>query len=161
VTPPADPFAERHGWKLLRAGAFAEALDALEAEVARLAVERPNDYVSHPKVKLLARIRDLILEEIPRDPNSHIYGLGNTMGVAHRHWRRAKFLQRFRLFFRFDSASHVIIYAWVNDENTLRRAGSRTDPYAVFMRRLDDGDPPDRWEDLLENARNAPQKSER
>ena len=30
---------------------------------------------------------------------------------------------RFRLFFRFDSASKVIIYAWVNDENTLRKVG--------------------------------------
>lgn len=153
MTPPDIPFAERHGWKLYRAGAFAATFDALEADVTRLAAERPEDYASHPKSKLLARIRDLIFEEIPRDPNAHVYGLGNTLGDAHRHWRRAKFLQRFRLFFRFDSASRIIIYAWVNDETTLRKAGSRTDPYAVFTRRLDDGNPPDRWEDLLADAR--------
>jgi len=153
LTSPENPFAERHGWKLYRAGAFAEAFDRLEADVARLAAQRPDDHVSHPKAKLLARIRDLIFEEIPRDPNAHHYGLGNTLGPAHRHWRRAKFLQRFRLFFRFDSASGIIIYAWMNDENTLRKAGSRRDPYAVFARRLDEGNPPDGFEDLLADVR--------
>jgi toxin YhaV len=158
VTPPAGPFAERHGWKLYRAGAFAESFDALEEEVSRLAAERPDNYATHPKAKLLRRIGELIFDEIPRDPNAHVFGLGNTLGAAHRHWRRAKFLQRFRLFFRFDSASRIIIYGWVNDENTLRKAGSRSDPYAVFMRRLDAGDPPDRWEDLLDDGRSTARK---
>ncbi|MDX3928780.1 MAG: type II toxin-antitoxin system YhaV family toxin [Shinella sp.] len=143
---------ERHGWKLYRAAAFAETLEGLEREVARLARDDPDGYPSHPKAKLLRRIGDLIFDEIPRDPNAHIYGLGNTLGPAHRHWRRAKFLQRFRLFFRFDSTSRIIIYAWVNDENTLRKAGVRTDPYSVFLRRLNEGNPPDSWEDLLSDA---------
>jgi len=160
VTASGEVFAERHGWKLYRAGAFAAAFDALEAEVARLSEERLQDFATHPKAKLLARIRDLIFDEIPRDPNAHIYGLGNTLGPAHRHWRRAKFLERFRLFFRFDSTSRIIIYAWVNDENTLRKAGSRTDPYAVFLRRLDEGNPPDSWTELLEDAR-MPSRSPR
>ncbi len=146
------PFAERNGWRLFRAQAFRASLDPLVAEVARLAAVDPDEYRAHPKAKLLARIRDLIFEEIPRDPNAPIYALGNTLGPAHRHWRRAKFLQRFRLFFRFDSASRIIVYAWVNDENTLRKAGGRSAPYAVFARRLDAGDPPDDWDDLLTNA---------
>lgn len=152
MTPAGGPFAERHGWKLYRARAFREAFDALEAEVARIAEERPDAVASHPKAKLLRRVTDLILDEIPRDPNAPAFGLGNTLGPAHRHWRRAKFLQRFRLFFRFDSTSRIIIYAWVNDENTLRKAGARTDPYAVFARRLGEGNPPDRWDELLEDA---------
>jgi toxin YhaV len=147
-----EPFAERHGWKLYQARAFREAFSALEAEVARMAEQRPEDVASHPKAKLLARIANLILDGIPRDPNAPAFGLGNTLGPAHRHWRRAKFLQRFRLFYRFDSASRIIIYAWVNDENTLRMAGARADPYSVFARRLDEGDPPDRWDELMEDA---------
>ena len=51
--------------------------------------------------------------------------LGNTLGPEHRHWRRAKFLGRFRLFFRYSSKDRVIIYAWVNDQNTLLKAGGR------------------------------------
>jgi hypothetical protein len=49
----------------------------------------------------------------------------------------------------------AIIYAWVNDETTLRKAGSRTDPYVIFNRRLRDGDPPDDWDDLFRKAKAA------
>lgn len=155
MTSPGAP-ATRHGWTLLRAAPFAETFDALEADVARLAESDPEGYIRHPKAKLLKRIVDLILDEIPRDPNASGYQLGNTLGPAHRHWRRAKFLQRFRLFFRFDSTARLIIYAWVNDETTLRKAGARTDPYAVFLRRLAAGDPPDNWEQLAKEAKTLP-----
>lgn len=153
MTVPVGPFAERSGWKLYRASAFAAAFEALQAEVESLAAQRPDAYRAHPKTKLLGRICALILDEIPRDPNAPVYALGNTLGPAHRHWRRAKFLQRFRLFFRFDSASRIIVYVWVNNETTLRKAGSRSDPYAVFAQRLEAGDPPDDWNELLTRAR--------
>jgi toxin YhaV len=145
-------FAVRNGWQLRRSRVFAEAIDALEGEVERLAAADPDQYLSHPKSKLFARIIQLILEEIPADPNSPVFALGNTLGPTHRHWRRAKFLQRFRLFFRFDSASRTIIYSWVNDENTLRKAGSRSDPYTVFKQRLTRGEPPNDWIELLQNS---------
>jgi toxin YhaV len=153
VSAAGGPFAERPGWKLYRAGAFALTLAALQAEVERLAAERPESYHAHPKTKLLAHVRALVLDEIPRDPNARTYALGNTLGPAHRHWRRAKFLQRIRLFFRFDSLSRIIVYAWMTDETTLRKAGARSDPYAVFAQRLDAGDPPDDWSELLSEAR--------
>ncbi|MEW9855669.1 type II toxin-antitoxin system YhaV family toxin [Novosphingobium sp. M1R2S20] len=56
---------------------------------------------------------------------------------------------RFRLFFRYDSRSKVLIFAWVNDETTLRTYGSKTDAYVVFKGMLDICDPPDDWEALL------------
>ena len=64
------------------------------------------------------------------------------MGAAFRHWRRAKIGRRFRLFFRFDSKNRIIVFAWANDENTLRSSGSRSDPYTVFQRMLEWGHPP-------------------
>ncbi len=70
------------------------------------------------------------------------------MGGNYRHWRRAKIGQRFRLFFRFDSKTKIIIYAWVNDNKMLRSSGSKNDPYIVFQRMLDRGHPPDKWSDL-------------
>jgi toxin YhaV len=146
------PFAERNGWRLFRHAEFRRTLDGLAADVGRLARRQPDDWQSHPKAKLLRRIVDLIEIEIPRDPNAPEFAQGNTLGPSHRHWRRAKFLGRFRLFFRFDSASRVIVYAWVNDENTLRKAGAWTDPYAVFRRKLDEGNPPDDWGSLLAEA---------
>lgn len=145
----SKPFAVRNGWTLLRHPAFREPFEVLVTEVTQLRAADPEHWTDHPKSKLLRRIHDLIMDEIPANPDDPTFRLGNTMGRQNSHWRRAKFLGRFRLFFRFDSASKIIIYAWVNDENTLRKAGSKTDPYATFERRLSRGDPPGDWATLL------------
>jgi toxin YhaV len=42
-----------------------------------------------------------------------------------------------------------LIYAWVNDQQTLRTYGSRSDAYAVFAAMLKNGNPPDDWQSLL------------
>lgn len=152
---PPTPFAERNGWRLYAHPAFGDALEKLTNVVQRLKQQQPDTFAEHPKTKLLKRILDLILEEIPRDPNASEFQLGNTLGPAHRHWRRAKFLKRFRLFFRFSSAHRAIIYAWVNDETTLRKAGSPTDPYVIFSKRLQEGNPPDSWDELFHRAEAA------
>lgn len=150
--PDPKPFAVINGWTLLLHDGFRGDYERMRAEVEQIRKDDPKGYVSHGKAKLFKRITDIIETEIPADPNAAVYQLGNTMGAKHRHWRRAKFLQRFRLFFRFDSATKVIIYAWVNDENTLRKAGAKTDAYAVFQSRLAKGDPPTDWGELLEDA---------
>jgi toxin YhaV len=155
---PAGEFATRKGWRLYAHPAFGDVLDRLTSDVEKLAKRTPHSYSAHPKAKLLKRILDLILDEIRSDPNAAEYQLGNTLGPAHRHWRRAKFLGHFRLFFRFSSAHHAIVYAWVNDESTLRKSGSRTDPYAVFEKRLREGNPPDEWQELLRKASGARKK---
>jgi toxin YhaV len=147
-----SPFGERNGWTLYAHPAFTERLDVLTQTVGRLAKKEPHSFQAHPQAKLLKRIMDLILVEVPRDPNAREYQLGNTLGSAYRHWRRAKFLSRFRLFFRFSGADKAIIYAWVNDEATLRKAGARSDPYAVFTKRLKEGNPPDDWNALIQEA---------
>ena len=143
---------ERSGWRLYAHPAFSQRLETLIRTVEALEKRQPEGYRNHPKAKLLKRVMDLILVEIPRDPNAAEFQLGNTLGPAYRHWRRAKFLGRFRLFFRFSTAHRAIVYAWVNDETTLRKAGARSDPYAVFTRRLREGNPPDSWDTLLREA---------
>ncbi|WP_082766388.1 type II toxin-antitoxin system YhaV family toxin [Paramesorhizobium deserti] len=59
---------------------------------------------------------------------------------------------RFRLFFRYDTSAKIIIFAWVNDETTLRTYGAKTDAYKVFKGMLDDGNPPDDWAALHKAA---------
>ena len=90
-----------------------------------------------------------MLEAVPSDPGREDYRQGNTMGPAFKHWRRAKIGRRFRLFFRFDSKTRIIIFSWVNDENTLRSSDSKSDPYAVFQKILQRGHPPDDWDALV------------
>jgi toxin YhaV len=95
----------------------------------------------------------LILEIIPGDPSASAFRQGDTLGVDRRHWYRAKFGGgRFRLFFRFSSGAKTILYAWVNDEKTLRTYGSKTDAYAVFKKMLNAGNPPDDWSLLSASA---------
>jgi toxin YhaV len=150
---PAAPVTERNGWKLYAHPAFGERLENLIRMVEALEKRQPTSYRSHPRAKLLKRTLDVILTEIPRDPNGAEFQLGNTLGSARRHWRRAKFLGRFRLFFRFSSAHKTIVYAWVNDETTLRKAGANSDPYAIFIKRLLEGNPPDDWDGLLRKSK--------
>ncbi|WP_261150032.1 type II toxin-antitoxin system YhaV family toxin [Serratia plymuthica] len=40
----------------------------------------------------------------------------------------------------------TIVIGWVNDFDTLRAYGSKTDAYKVFATKLKAGDPPDSWE---------------
>ena len=126
-----------------------EQLRKLEAAVARAQAQDPKGFESNANVKLLDALTTLILEVVPSDPNRDEYRQGNTMGPAFRHWRRAKIGRRFRLFFRFDSKTRIIIFTWVNDENTLRSSGAKTDPYIVFRKMLKSGHPPDDWDALL------------
>jgi toxin YhaV len=139
--------------------AFAEVHDALENEVAQLQAADPVGWRGHSKAKVFAAVQHLIYEVIPASPDAAIFLQGNTLGPEQRHWRRAKFMRRFRLFFRFDSATRVIVYGWLNDENTLRKGGARSDPYAVFLRRLNRGDPPDDWAGLLADADKSVKKT--
>ncbi len=116
------------------------------------------DYVSDANVKLFTALAKLMLEVIPADPSRPEYRLGNTLGAEYRHWFRARFLDRFRLFFRYDSRSRLIVYAWVNDQRTLRQRGGKRDPYEVFRRMLASGSPPNDWAALVKSGSDLPQE---
>lgn len=111
---------------------------------------------SNANYRVFAAIAKLVLKTIPGDPANLNYRIGNTMGKAYRHWSRAKFGQRFRLFFRYHSKAKIIVFAWVNDSSTLRTAGARNDPYEVFKGMLDRKNPPDDWDALVETAQDLP-----
>lgn len=140
---------QRHGWTLLFHQCLVEQLQKLHAAAEHAQRKDPQTSESNANVRLFAALSKLIFEVVPSDPNREQYRQGNTLGTTYRHWRRAKIGRRFRLFFRFDSKTRIIIFAWVNDEHTLRATGSKTDPYIVFQRMLERGFPPDDWADLV------------
>jgi toxin YhaV len=142
-----------NGWNLYAYQLFDSQLQKLEDRVEALASKQPVQYKEQSAAKVLAAIHHLIFEIIPRDPNAAEFRQGNTLGPDNRHWFRAKFHQRFRLFYRFSSREKVIVYAWMSDELTLRKSGSKTDPYRVFGDLLRAGDPPATMEQLLARAR--------
>lgn len=65
------------------------------------------------------------------------------------------------MFFRYHQASKIIVFAWVNDENSKRAYGSKTDAYRVFIKMLDNERPPDDWDTLLEEAKAASNRLEK
>lgn len=143
----------RHGWRLYAHPLFLAQLQRLVGAVERAKRADPEGWRTKADARLLAALSSLVLERIPRDPLSPAFRQGNTLGKENRHWFRAKFGgNRFRLFFRADARARVIVYAWVNDRETLRKAGARTDPYAVFARMLAAGNPPGDWPALLAAA---------
>ena len=141
-----------NGWRLYVHPLFEQQFRQLVEQVEALAAKDPTGYKELPAAKLLATINRYIRETIPRNPGAAEFRQGNTLGSDNRHWFRAKFHERYRLFYRFSSREKVIIYAWVNDERTLRKSGSRTDPYRVFRAMLEAGDPPSTMGQLLVRA---------
>ena len=130
-----------NGWSLFAHPLFQSQLEKLTKKAGKVASGDPRSYNTHPSVKLLATINRYVRELIPRDPNSPEFRQGNTLGSDNRHWFRAKFHGRYRLFYRFSTRLKAIVYVWVNDEESLRKTGSKTDPYALFKAMLERGEP--------------------
>jgi toxin YhaV len=140
-----------NGWTIYAHPLLLDQLEKLTTAVEKAKAKDPHGWTRTANTKVLAAVRSLIFETVPSDPTRPGYRQGSTLGDARKHWFRAKFGNgRFRLFFRYDSRSKVIIFVWVNDETTLRTYGSKSDAYAVFKGMLDKDDPPDDWAALLQ-----------
>lgn len=142
-----------NGWTILSHPLLLEQWEKLIAAVEALKTKKPDEYQKSADAKLLAALVQLVTVTIPSDPAASIYRQGATLGEDRKHWFRAKFGNgRFRLFFRYSSTSRIIIFAWVNDENSLRTYGSKKDAYQVFRGMLDNDTPPDDWDTLQKEA---------
>jgi toxin YhaV len=152
---PAKPAAPLtvNGWTLFAHSLFLDQLESLITVVEKLRAKDPVGYVQKNATKRLAAIAKLVFQVIPQDPTRPEYRQGYTLGDEHRFWFRAKFFQQYRLFFRYHQQSRIIVYAWVNDEDTKRAYDSGDDAYRVFRRMLESGHPPNDWATLLAQAR--------
>lgn len=149
----ADTPVVVNGWTICCHPLFLDQFETLLGEVEALKATDPKGYRNKKKAKLLTAIITMGFEIIPSNPADRRFYQGNTLGAAYRHWHRGKFFDgRFRLFFRYSSAAKVIVLAWVNDSETLRTYGSKTDAYAVFKKMLGKNRPPDDWDTLMKEA---------
>ena len=104
---------------------------ALATEVGRLAARDPAGYREHATTKLFAAVTRLVRDVVPGDPNAPRFQLGDDL----RKFRRAKKLgmpPRYRLFWVFSERHRTIVFLYLNDDDTLRKAGAGSDPYEVF-----------------------------
>lgn len=139
-------------WHVFAHPLFLDQLETLVGGVEEAREKDPEGYRSARVTKMLAAVVKLAFTEIPTDPGHKRFEQGDTLGSTRKYWRRAKFYQQYRLFFRFNMAAKVVVLAWVNDDDTKRAYGSRSDAYAVFARMLKTGNPPDDWDTLTAAA---------
>lgn len=154
--------ATRNGWQLYAFTYFLNTLKELTAEAKRQQQANPTGFYTHSSVKMLASISQAIQDDVPENPGNKKFLQGNTLGKKNRHWYRIKsgLPNRYRLFFRYQSnAPKSIIYAWINDNSTLRKAGAKTDVYEVFKEMLKQEKIPNTWEDLLKQSDSIPKLS--
>jgi toxin YhaV len=142
-----------NGWTVFIHPLFMTQLEQLMMQVDLHKKKDPIGYLRKNASKRLAAILKLVVEVIPQDPTKAEYRQGTTLGTDRKHWFRAKFFQQYRLFFRYHAQAKMIVYAWVNDEDTKRAYESSDDAYLVFRKMLESGNPPDDWEQLLKESK--------
>jgi toxin YhaV len=148
-------------WNIFAHPLFLNQFEELLTQVEYLRQKHPQDYKKKNATKRLAAIAKLAFDVIPQDPTRSDYRQGTTLGDEYKHWLRAKFFQQYRLFFRYHQESKIIVFAWVNDENSKRSYDSNTDAYRVFKKMLVSGHPPDNWNDLLKDAKGETNRLEK
>ena len=159
TAPPRTLGVLAHGYTLLPhpllVAQLATLADAADQEPAPPAAPGPNR-------KLLAHVHALMFDDIPQDPGAARYRHGGAIPGGHRAWFRGKTGNgRYRLFYRYDSTARIIVNAWINDRESLRTYGSKTDAYRVFGDMLAAGNPPSDWDTLLAAATHEAAKASR
>jgi len=147
--------AKINDWDLYYYILFEKLLYDLVENVEAIKKKTPIDYSKHPNFKLLESIYFCITKDIPTDPTSSRFQIGNTLGKDYKNWRRAKqhLPPRYRLFFFFSSSKKKIIYSWFNNVKCLRKDGSKTDVYEVFKKLLSNTTIPNEFDKLLNDSR--------
>lgn len=150
-----------NGWNIFAHSLFLNQFEELLTQVQQLRQKHPKDYKKKNATKRLAAIAKLAFEVIPQAPTRGDYRQGTTLGNDYKHWFRAKFFQQYRLFFRYHQESKIIVFAWVNDEDSKRAYDSDSDAYRVFKKMLDSSHPPDDWNELLKEAKGETDRLDR
>lgn len=109
----------------------------------------PEEFRRHEVVKLAARVREAE-REVALDPDRPEYLLRDELRKFRR-YRRG--LGRYRIIYCFSNKPPIIVFLYLNTEDSLRKEGSRRDPYEEFKALLrrgavssDPGDPKtQRW----------------
>lgn len=155
MTGVTDSGLVLNGWRIYAHALFLSQVEELQRRVRKLQAKDPQGYRRRNATKQLAATLKIAFQVIPQDPTKSEYRQGKTLGDHNKHWFRAKFLQQYRLFFRFSTKHRVIVLVWVNDETTKRAYDSSKDAYTVFKRMLNAGNPPSSWNELLEQAQRS------
>jgi toxin YhaV len=140
-----NPF-DANGWTILFYTDFQLQWEDLTAKVVKLKSKlEPQEFVTHPDVKLLKAINSGIRDKISLDPFANHFSLRKPLQQYGR-LKKMGLPQRYRLFFRAFAERRVIIILWLGFP---RKEGDRRDCYQVFSRMVANGKLPDSYESLM------------
>ena len=95
----------------------------------------PEEFRQHETVKLALRIQEAE-KEIVDDPNRSDYLLHRELRKFRRYKRGPG---RYRILFCFSNHPPIIVFLYLNTEESLRKEGGRRDPYEEFKSLLHRG----------------------
>ena len=136
-----SPYAEFHF------ETFAVQSQQLLTRLLVLLQQDPVAFPAHLEAEFFKKLRTRMNMALV-NPEASEYGLGNTLtkqnyggkslGAGYSNWRRIKngMPDRYRLFFQFSSKARELIFAWLNDQRSIRRESHKNDVYAVFAKLL-------------------------
>ncbi len=137
------------GWEIyFHPQLFGRQYQELLARVQTLRANlKPEDYQTHPSVKLFAAITIGIEEKIPSDPFASYFALTDVLKRYSR-MKKMGLAGRYRLFFRvFDTSElKAIVILWLGYP---RREGDKNDCYEVFTRMVNRGEFPEQIAELI------------
>lgn len=137
-----------NGWEIyFYKPLFAAQRQTLRSEVQALKAKLPPDqYRSHPRVKLYTAIMRIIKERIPEDPYNPAFALKGALAPFKR-VKKMGLDSRHRLFFKVMRAEEkqAIFILWLGYP---RKAGDKNDCYSVFTQIIADGEFPSDFQTL-------------
>lgn len=144
-------------WNKLWHPCFEQRYLGLLKRAEELSIKHPDTFYNHLDYKFFESVTDCIENRIFIDPENIEFRLGNTLGKNNKSWRRVKrgMPDRYRLFFKFSTSNNEIVLAWLNDERSIRKAGSKNDVYEVFKKLLASGKIPNSYSELVKESDKA------
>jgi toxin YhaV len=137
------------GWEIyFHPQLFARQYQEILARVQKLqATLEPDDYKTHPTVKLLVAMTIGIEEKIPSNPFAAHFALTGALKKYSR-MKKMGLPGRYRLFFRvFDTPEmKAIVILWLGYPG---KEGDKKDCYAVFTKMVDRGQFPEDIAELM------------
>lgn len=135
-----------HGWKIYFHPLFFQQWQDLLKRVKQLKNKlEPQDFISHPDVKLLKSIDLGIKEKIVSDPMASHFRLQGSLQKFSR-LKKMGLPARYRLFFRVFPQEKSIIILWLGFP---RKEGDQKDCYRIFEKMVKRGEFPQTIDELF------------
>lgn len=147
-----------NNWELLCFHLFRKALLYLAKDVERLKRTQPRRYKLKANFKLFEAVCNCIYNIIPFEEHKEQFALKDDLKGLYR-IKRNLYDDRYRLFFKPEFQKKELIYIWLNDKKTLRKDGSKTDPYKKVSKDVNNGTIPINFDEIRAQSAALPDKA--